>query len=49
MRMFEAQTYDADLSDVFAIQSQIAQTITNQLEAKISAGRESSHCTAANH
>jgi serine/threonine protein kinase/predicted Zn-dependent protease len=35
-----AQTYDADLSDVFAIQSQIAQTITNQLEAKISAGEK---------
>ena len=35
-----AQTYDADLSDVFSIQSQIAQTIANQLQAKISAGEK---------
>jgi TolB-like protein/class 3 adenylate cyclase/Tfp pilus assembly protein PilF len=31
-----AQTYDRDLSDVFAIQSEIAKTIADQLEAKLS-------------
>jgi len=31
-----AQTYDRDLADVFAIQSEIAQKIADQLEAKIS-------------
>ena len=30
-----AQTYDRDLADVFAIQSEIAQTIAGQLQAKI--------------
>jgi len=30
-----AQTYDRDLSDVFAIQSEIAKTIADQLQAKI--------------
>ncbi len=33
-----AQVYDRDVSDRFAIQSEIAQTIAGQLEAKISAG-----------
>jgi len=32
-----AQSYDGDLTDVFGIQSQIAQIIANQLQAKISA------------
>ena len=31
-----AQTYDRDVADVFAIQSEIAQTIADQLQAKIS-------------
>src|SRR5947207_11182172 len=31
-----AQTYDRDLAEVFAIQSQIAKTIADQLEAKLS-------------
>ena len=31
-----AQTYDRDLADVFAIQSEIAKTIADQLEAKLS-------------
>jgi tetratricopeptide (TPR) repeat protein len=31
-----AQTYDRDLQDVFAIQSEIAQTIAEQLQAKLS-------------
>jgi tetratricopeptide (TPR) repeat protein len=31
-----AQTYDRDLSDVFAIQSEIARTIADQLRAKLS-------------
>ena len=31
-----AQTYDRDLADVFAIQSEIAQTIAEQLEARLS-------------
>src|SRR5215831_12950167 len=31
-----AQTYDRDLADVFAIQSEIAKTIANQLQAKLS-------------
>ena len=31
-----AQTYDRDFADVFAIQSEIAQQIANQLEAKLS-------------
>jgi TolB-like protein/class 3 adenylate cyclase/Tfp pilus assembly protein PilF len=30
-----AETYDRDLTDVFAIQSEIAKTITDQLQAKI--------------
>jgi len=35
-----AQTYDGDLTDVFAIQSQIARTIADQLQATISAGEK---------
>src|SRR6266700_474219 len=31
-----AQTYDRDLADVFAIQSEIAKTIANELQAKLS-------------
>ena len=31
-----AQTYDRDLADVFAIQSEIAEAIANQLQAKLS-------------
>ena len=31
-----AQTYDRDLADVFAIQSQIAKAIADQLQAKLS-------------
>ena len=35
-----ANTYDRDLADVFAIQSEIAQTIANQLQAKLSPKEE---------
>jgi serine/threonine-protein kinase len=35
-----AQTYDRDLADVFAIQSDIAKAIANQLQAKLSAGEQ---------
>ena len=35
-----AQTYDRDVADVFAIQSEIAQTIADQLQAKISASEK---------
>jgi len=35
-----AQTYDRDLADVFAIQSEIAKTIAEQLQAKISPKEE---------
>src|SRR4030095_15105121 len=31
-----AETYDRDLADVFAIQSEIAKTIADQLQAKLS-------------
>ena len=34
------QTYDRDLSDVFAIQSEIAKTIADQLQAKLSPDEE---------
>jgi TolB-like protein/predicted Ser/Thr protein kinase/Tfp pilus assembly protein PilF len=34
------QTYDRDLSDVFAIQSEIAKTIADQLQARLSPGEE---------
>jgi len=36
-----AQTYDRDLADVFAIQSEIAQKIADQLQAKLSADEKS--------
>jgi serine/threonine-protein kinase len=35
-----AQTYDRDLADVFAIQSDIAKTIANQLQAKLSVSEQ---------
>src|ERR1044071_2578838 len=35
-----AQTYDKDLSDVFAIQSEIAETIARQLQAHLSANEK---------
>jgi TolB-like protein len=35
-----AQTYDRDLADVFAIQSEIAKTIANQLQTKLSPHEE---------
>jgi len=35
------QTYDRDLADVFAIQSEIARTIADQLQAKLSPGEKS--------
>src|SRR5207247_6617754 len=35
-----AQTYDRDLADVFAIQSEIAKTIAEQLQAKLSPREE---------
>src|SRR5207249_11890054 len=34
------QTYDRDLADVFAIQSEIAKTIADQLQAKLSPSEE---------
>jgi tetratricopeptide (TPR) repeat protein len=36
-----AQTYDRDLADVFAIQSEIAKTIADQLQAKLSPSEQS--------
>ena len=36
-----AEQYDRDVNDVFAIQSEIAQKIADQLQAKLSASRES--------
>ncbi len=39
-RQLWAQTYDRDLADVFAIQSEIAQKVAQQLHAKISAGEK---------
>jgi serine/threonine protein kinase/Flp pilus assembly protein TadD len=35
-----AQTYDRDLADVFAIQSEIAKTIADQLQAKLSSSEK---------
>src|SRR5947207_15034646 len=35
-RRLWGQTYDRDLADVFAIQSEIAKTIADQLQAKLS-------------
>jgi tetratricopeptide (TPR) repeat protein len=39
-RQLWGQTYDRDLADVFAIQSEIAQKVAQQLHAKISAGEK---------
>src|SRR5206468_6599907 len=36
-----AQTYDRDLADIFAIQSEIAKVIADQLQAKLSPGEKS--------
>ena len=36
-----AQTYDRDLADVFAIQSEIAKAIADQLQAKLSPNEKS--------
>ena len=36
-----AQTYDRDLADVFAIQSEIAKTIVEQLQAELSPSEKS--------
>src|SRR5207253_5543997 len=36
-----AQTFDRDLADVFAIQSEIAKAIADQLQAKLSATEKS--------
>ena len=36
-----AQTYDRDLADVFVIQSEIAKTIADQLQAKLSPSEKS--------
>ena len=41
-----AQTYDGDLTDVFAIQSQIARAIAEQLQAKISADEKAAIASA---
>ena len=38
-----AKTYDRELADVFAIETEIAQEIADELEAKISTSRKSSH------
>jgi TolB-like protein/class 3 adenylate cyclase/Tfp pilus assembly protein PilF len=40
-RQLWAQTYDRDLADVFAIQSEIATAIADQLQAKLSPGEKS--------
>ena len=40
-RQLWAQTYDRDLADVFAIQSEIATAIAEQLQAKLSQGEKS--------
>ena len=39
-RQLWAQTYDRDLADVFAIQSEIAKAIADQLQAKLSPGEK---------
>jgi len=36
-----AQTYDRDIADVFAIQSEVAENIVAQLKANLSANGES--------
>ncbi len=37
-----AQTYDRDLADVFAIETEVAQAIANELQAKLSASEKAS-------
>src|SRR5437667_4084393 len=37
-----AKTYDRDLADVFAIETELAQLIANELQAKLSAGEKAS-------
>ena len=43
-----AQTYDRDLADVFAIQSEIAKAIADQLQAKLSPAEKSCYRAAPN-
>ena len=42
-----AQTYDRDLADVFAIQSEIAKAIADQLQAKLSPAEKNCHRATA--
>ena len=44
-----AQEYDRDLSDVFTLQSEIAQKVADQLGAEVSSDRESGHRRATNY
>ena len=44
-----AQTYDRDLADVFAIQSEIAETIAKQLQAELSLRRKGRHGETAHN
>ena len=44
-----AQTYDRDLADVFAIQSEIAKAIADQLQAKLSPAREECNRATPDH
>ena len=44
-----AQTYDRDLADVFAIQSEIARTIADQLQARISPRERAAIAEAPTH
>jgi TolB-like protein/class 3 adenylate cyclase/Tfp pilus assembly protein PilF len=39
-RQLWGQSYDRDLADIFAIQSEIAKSIANQLQAKLSVGEQ---------
>jgi TolB-like protein/class 3 adenylate cyclase/Flp pilus assembly protein TadD len=39
-RQLWGQSYDRDLADIFAIQSEIAESIANQLQAKLSVGEK---------
>ena len=41
-----AQTYDRKVTDIFAMQSEIAQTIANQLQVKITAGEKAAIAAA---
>ena len=41
-----AEHYDRDLADIFAIQSEIAQQVANQLQPSLSGGKSSDHGTA---